>query len=59
MARRVSMPAADDLFRATAGTTTGVHPEPATDRGPRRVRAVVVEDADVDGPKRPSAVEVV
>ena len=53
MARRVSMPAADDLFRATAGTP-GVQPDPAAGQGPRRVRAVVVEDAEVDAPKRPS-----
>ena len=47
MARRVSMPAADDLFRPTAGTAA--QPEP----GPRRVRAVA-DDAEATGPKRPS-----
>lgn len=54
MARRVSMPAADDLFRPIAGTTPGAQPDPASGQGPRRVRAVIVEDAGVDGPKRPS-----
>ena len=51
MARRVSMPAADDLFRPTDGSTS----EPQ--QGPRRVRAV----ADAAGteareaqPRRPS-----
>ena len=47
MARRVSMPAADDLFRPTAGAESA-QPEP----GPRRVRAVA--DDDATGPKRPS-----
>ena len=47
MARRVSMPAADDLFRPTSDT-----PEtPSPDR-PRRVRAVA-DDAEA-APKRPS-----
>ena len=48
MARRVSMPAADDLFRPTDDTQ----------QGPRRVRAVA-DDADADAaregaPRRPS-----
>jgi hypothetical protein len=51
VARRVSMPAADDLFRPTseAGDT------PATGAGtrPRRVRAVA-DDAEPAGPRRPS-----
>ena len=47
MARRVSMPAADDLFRPTSDTE-----QPAPDQRPRRVRAVA-DDADA-GPKRPS-----
>ena len=47
MARRVSMPAADDLFRPTSDTE-----QPAPDQRPRRVRAVA-DDADT-GPKRPS-----
>ena len=50
MARRVTMPAADDLFRPT---TDGEQPAP--EQRPRRVRAVA-DDADVTeaGPKRPS-----
>ena len=48
MARRVSMPTADDLFRPT---TDSQQPEP--DQRPRRVRAVADDDADA-GPKRPS-----
>ncbi len=49
MARRVSMPAADDLFRPTS------EPNQATDggTGPRRVRAVA-DDAEPAGPRRPS-----
>ena len=47
MARRVSMPAADDLFRPTSDAD-----QPAPDQRPRRVRAVA-DDADT-GPKRPS-----
>ena len=50
MARRVSMPAADDLFRPTADG------EQATpEQRPRRVRAVA-DDAETSepGPKRPS-----
>ena len=47
MARRVSMPAADDLFRPTSDTE-----QPAPDQRPRRVRAVA-DDTDT-GPKRPS-----
>ena len=54
MARRVSMPAADDLFRPTTDATV----EQAAPERPRRVRAVA-DDAEtaavVDaGPKRPS-----
>lgn len=47
MARRVSMPAADDLFRPTSPAS----PAPA-EQGPRRVRAVVEETEP--GPRRPS-----
>lgn len=47
MARRVSMPAADDLFRPTSDTE-----QPAPDQRPHRVRAVA-DDADA-GLKRPS-----
>jgi len=47
VARRVSMPAADDLFRPTSDTE-----QPAPDQRPRRVRAVA-DDTDT-GPKRPS-----
>ena len=46
MARRVSMPAADDLFRPTSDAETA-----AAER-PRRVRAVA--DEAETGPKRPS-----
>ena len=46
MARRVSMPAADDLFRPTSDAETA-----AAER-PRRVRAVA-DEAEA-GPKRPS-----
>ncbi|MFC7359870.1 hypothetical protein [Nocardioides astragali] len=54
MARRVSMPAADDLFRPTSDAES-----PAPDQRPRRVRAVADDTAaDVvgtdPGPKRPS-----
>ncbi|MCD6640041.1 MAG: hypothetical protein LT071_09025 [Nocardioides sp.] len=48
MARRVSMPAADDLFRPTAD---GQAPAPA--ERPRSVRAVADED-DQPGARRPS-----
>ena len=49
MARRVSMPAADDLFRPTDGDSRG-----ETQQGPRRVRAVA-DDATTEGaPRRPS-----
>ena len=44
MARRVSMPAADDLFRPTSDAD-----QPAPDQRPRRVRAVA-DDTDT-GPK--------
>ena len=52
MARRVSMPAADDLFRPTSGAE-----QPAPAERPRRVRAVAVDaeaPAAETGPKRPS-----
>ena len=53
MARRVSMPAADDLFRPTSDTE-----QPAPDQRPRRVRAVTddtaADEATESGPKRPS-----
>ena len=48
MARRVSMPAADDLFRPTSDTE-----QPPTDQRPRRVRAVTAAETET-GPKRPS-----
>lgn len=49
MARRVSMPAADDLFRPTSDADDG-----ASQR-PRRVRAVADDPAAGEtGPKRPS-----
>ncbi len=54
MARRVSMPAADDLFRPTTDPSTAAQPAP--EQRPRRVRAVA-DDADVAepaSPKRPS-----
>lgn len=48
MARRVSMPAADDLFRPTSDTDDSA-------QRPRRVRAVADEAVGNDtGPKRPS-----
>ncbi len=46
MARRVSMPAADDLFRPTSDTEQ-------PDQRPRRVRAVA-DEAPEAGPKKPS-----
>ena len=49
MARRVSMPAADDLFRPTDPETT--------QRRPRRVRAVADDATSAEGdtaPRRPS-----
>jgi hypothetical protein len=47
MARRVSLPAADDLFRTTADAATGASARP--------VRAVADQPAEVDpGPKKPS-----
>ncbi|HEV2796178.1 MAG TPA: hypothetical protein VGV65_01035 [Nocardioides sp.] len=50
MARRVSMPAADDLFRPTSDTE---HPVP--EQRPRRVRAVADEaETQESGLKRPS-----
>ncbi|HSF35099.1 MAG TPA: hypothetical protein VLA70_03240 [Nocardioides sp.] len=54
MARRVSMPAADDLFRPTSDTAA---PEPAPEQRPRRVRAVADANQDLDepaGPRKPS-----
>ena len=53
MARRVSMPAADDLFRPTSPVTEG-------DQRPRRVRAVAEQSAEQSAddartsPRRPS-----
>ena len=50
MARRVSMPAADDLFRPTSDTE-----QPVAEQRPRRVRAVADDTEAVEtGPKRPS-----
>ena len=51
MARRVSMPAADDLFRPTSDTE-----QPAPEQRPRRVRAVAddAEETQEPGLKRPS-----
>ncbi len=53
MARRVSMPAADDLFRPTSDPAA---PEPDADQRPRRVRAVAddAEPAEPAGAKKPS-----
>ena len=48
----MSMPAADDLFRATSDAEQAAADQPSSDRGPRRVRAVA-DDAE-SGPKRPS-----
>ncbi|WP_367650260.1 hypothetical protein [Nocardioides sp. zg-1230] len=53
MARRVSMPAADDLFRPTSDAA----PEPAPEQRPRRVRAVADTNPDPGepaGPRKPS-----
>ena len=49
MARRVSMPTADDLFRPTTDS-----PQPEPEQRPRRVRAVADDDDADAGPKRPS-----
>ena len=50
MARRVSMPAADDLFRPTSDTE-----QPVPEQRPRRVRAVADEtETQESGLKRPS-----
>ncbi|WP_307862054.1 hypothetical protein [Nocardioides sp. SYSU D00065] len=49
MARRVSMPAADDLFRPTSDTEQREQQE----QRPRRVRAVA-DDSAAAGPRRPS-----
>ena len=50
MARRVSMPAADDLFRPTSDTE-----QPAPEQRPRRVRAVADDAVEAEpGLKRPS-----
>lgn len=51
MARRVSMPAADDLFRPTS--EAGDAPGTEAGKRPRRVRAVA-DDAEPAGPRRPS-----
>ncbi len=48
MARRVSMPTADDLFRPTSDSE-----QDAPDQRPRRVRAVV-DESEPAGTKRPS-----
>ena len=50
MARRVSMPAADDLLRPTSDTAAA---ESTPEQRPRRVRAVA-DDAEPAGPRRPS-----
>lgn len=50
MARRVSMPAADDLFRPTSDSASA---EPAPEPRQRRVRAVA-DDAEPAGPRKPS-----
>ena len=50
MARRVSMPAADDLFRPTA---EGAPADPAPEQRQRRVRAVA-DDAEPAGQRKPS-----
>ncbi len=49
MARRVSMPAADDLFRPTSDSE-----QPVPAQRPRRVRAVADDTETETGPKRPS-----
>lgn len=56
MARRVSMPAADDLFRPTVDAAA---PEQATEPRQRPVRAVAAQpeaeaDAEQAAPKKPS-----
>ena len=50
MARRVSMPAADDLFRPTSDTAPA---DPAPEQRQRRVRAVA-DEAEPAGQRRPS-----
>jgi len=50
VARRVSMPAADDLFRPTAETAPA---DPAPEQRQRRVRAVA-DDAEPAGQRKPS-----
>ena len=50
MARRVSLPAADDLFR----TTDPQHGEAAPARRERRVRAVPTAEPEDDSRRRPS-----
>ena len=55
MARRVSMPAADDLFRPTSEAAAPAEPDSA--QRPRRVRAVTTQaddDTEAAGAKRPS-----
>ena len=49
MARRVTMPAADDLFRPTSDSPA----ESAPEQRPRRVRAVA-DDVEPAGPRKPS-----
>ena len=48
--RRVSLPAADDLFRPTSDTAPA---DPAPESRQRRVRAVA-DDAEPAGPRKPS-----
>ena len=50
MARRVNLPAADDLFRPTDTQ----HGEPASAKRERRVRAVPTATEDDDARRRPS-----
>ena len=51
MARRVTMPAADDLFRPTSEPADAGRPAP--EQRPRRVRAGA-DESESSGPKRPS-----
>jgi hypothetical protein len=53
VARRVSMPAADDLFRPTSPSGEASTTDADEGRRPRRVRAVA-DDAEPAGPRRPS-----
>jgi hypothetical protein len=50
VARRVSMPAADDLFRPTSDAASA---QPTPEPRQRRVRAVA-DDAEPAGPRKPS-----